>query len=1035
MEVKGAKNVLISGITLENGLGGVNIENSENVVLQQTVIRDMSSYGLRIYESFKCGAIYSTICRTGYCAFYSRVSATSYRGMKLSRCFLQNSLIYETDVSAVSIYGIGDIFSHNTVHHTRSMGIGIQGTENILEYNELTSQSYDQADAGAFYFATIGPNTGNVVRYNYIHDSNEPGTAHARGIYMDDGTCGNYAYGNIIENMEYGIFVHCGDDNVYEGNVVINCSYPITIPDSYVNSTLHPLTGGTYRYANDAINWYKTLNAEEKAAWDAHFPGYADMIERDIAGGNQYDAGENRGEAVLYAKTATGNVLKDNTIINGSSARMDTEAAKYTVIESEILLTQREYSDYTTGSELYQKIGFTDSYVTPGDTLPMSEIPSLLVPVQNQEISASKVSFKWQQVKGASYYILTVAKDEDFTEDVRSYTTVIGEYTMDLPGYEQDYYWKVEAVSKAKYNYGQRVTSTTGHFAFTLVGDYNSTDVLHYSAKVDGKKDAAYDSSARIVLGSLLGAWPSGYPTPNGDTTATGGLTWDEENLYVFLEVNKEGIYSNPLLEAYKEAGDLYTYQTFMRFEDCIEIHFKTANTAQYKVIVHADGEGYYCSLDGWEGDYKYAVVPKEDGSGYYIEFAIPFGEEMKGGDQVSFNLMADSIDGTRWEEYLAIAAEYGIDKEYPAASDKRAIRATPVYQYRNADNQAITYTLLEEGWIEDYYILHATPVIDGEKDGAYEYSAGTRLGSMHYAIPYGDTEESETTGELKMLWDNDYLYYYIDVTTNGIFSNPLLDAYFETDVTKWRAFIRFEDCVQLMLKTANGVSHTTTIHGDGEGYLNSYANVTEAEYVVCAKEDGKGYIIEAAVPWNDNYIAKDQVIQLHFNVNSVDGNGADPVEEGKTKWEVYSAIAEEYGIDTPYNNSEAIRRVPLYQYRGINKDYESFSLSGEGYMAPTFRVTIKTTPSHAQIVVKKGETVISPQQDGIYKLEEGSYTYTVTADGYQPAESVDFTVAGVKEIFVPLVLLESTGDSEDSGGQGETGKPEDSRDQGNTGK
>ena len=1028
MEIKGAKNVLISGITFENGLGGVNIENSENVVLQQTVIRDVSSFGLRIYESYKCGAIYSTICRTGYGAFYTEVSASSYKEMKISRCFMQNSLIYETDVSAVSIRGVGDIFSHNTIHHTRSMGVGVQGTENILEYNELTSQSYDQADAGAFYFATLGANTGNVVRYNYIHDSNEPGTVHARGIYMDDATCGNYAYGNIIENMEYGIFVHCGDDNVYEDNVVINCSYPITIPDSYVNSTLHPLTGGTYRYANDAINWYNTLDTEEKADWDAHFPGYAEMIERDLAGSSQYDAGETRGDAVLYATTATGNVLKDNTIINGSSARVDTEAAKYTVTEGEVLLSQKTYTDYTTGSSVYQKIGFTDSSIVPGDELPMSAAPSLLAPVQDEEISASKVNFKWQPVKGTSYYTLTIAKDENFTNDVRSYTTILTEYSVALPGYQQDYYWKVEAVSKAKYNYQQQMISATGHFSFTLAGDYNSTDVLHYTAKVDGKKDTAYDSSARIVLGSLLGSWPSGYSTPNGDTTATGNLTWDEENLYVFLEVKKEGIYSNPLLDAYKEAGQLDLYHGFMRFEDCIEIHFKTAGTVQYKVIVHADGEGYYCSLDGWDGDYKYAVIPKEDGSGYDIEFAIPFGEEMKGGDQVSFNLMADSIDGTRWEDYLAIAQEYGIDKEYPAASDKRAIRATPVYQYRNADNQAITYMLLDDGWTENYYVLHATPVIDGEEDAAYEYSAGTKLGSLHYAIPYGDTEEIETTGELKMLWDNDYLYYYIDVTTNGIFSNPLLDAYREKDVTKWRGFIRFEDCVQLMLKTANGVSHTTTIHGDGEGYLNSYANVTEADYVVRAKEDGSGYIIEAAVPWNDNYIDKDQIIQMHFNVNSIDGNGADPVVEGKTKWEVYSEIAQEYGIDKPYNNAEAIRRVPLYQYRGVNKDYESFALSGEEYTAPAFKVTIQTTPADAAVVVQKGDTVIAPQQDGSYKLEEGDYTYTVTADGYQPAEKVAFTVKGVKEIYVTLVPEESKGDSGDEGGQG--GSQEDPQDE-----
>ena len=120
--VSGASNVLISGITFEVGNGGIRIENSENVLLQRCTVQDMSSYGVDIYESFKCGMTYSTIRRTSYVAFQSSVSAQTRRQLTPSRCFLQNSLIQDIQVTACQILGVGDIFSHNTVQYTRSMG-------------------------------------------------------------------------------------------------------------------------------------------------------------------------------------------------------------------------------------------------------------------------------------------------------------------------------------------------------------------------------------------------------------------------------------------------------------------------------------------------------------------------------------------------------------------------------------------------------------------------------------------------------------------------------------------------------------------------------------------------------------------------------------------------------------------------------------------------------------------------------------------------------------------------------------------------
>ncbi|MFR3482333.1 MAG: sugar-binding protein, partial [Clostridia bacterium] len=247
---------------------------------------------------------------------------------------------------------------------------------------------------------------------------------------------------------------------------------------------------------------------------------------------------------------------------------------------------------------------------------------SLLTPTQNESVNAEQVNFKWKKLGGVNFYVLTIAKDANFTQDVRDFTTSEAEYKVELAGYEQEYYWKVQAISLAKYNYGQTVTSAVGSFVFTLGTGLSATDVRYYTPDVDGVRDAAYASSARMVLGQEYQASPDASAVPATDTTATGYLIWDENNLYVYADVNKTGIFSNPLLNG-GTSENAY-------LQDCVQIDLQTKNSQLYSVIVHGDGDGYYCTLNGWTGDAKYAVVPKADGSGYSVEFAVPFGEGMQ---------------------------------------------------------------------------------------------------------------------------------------------------------------------------------------------------------------------------------------------------------------------------------------------------------------------------------------------------------------------------------------------------------------------
>lgn len=70
--------------------------------------------------------------------------------------------------------------------------------------------------------------------------------------------------------------------------------------------------------------------------------------------------------------------------------------------------------------------------------------------------------------------------------------------------------------------------------------------------------------------------------------------------------------------------------------------------------------------------------------------------------------------------------------------------------------------------------------------------------------------------------------------------------------------------------------------------------------------------------------------------------------------------------------------------------------------------VTFSTTPADATIVVKKGTSVIAPE-NGHYYLKEGSYTYDASAEGYTAKENQSLTITnsdeatGTKTVTVTL--------------------------------
>ena len=221
------ENVILNGLTIENcAKYGIYMNNCTQTLVQNCVIRNVGT-GVKIHGT-KSGVIYSDI------------EGIANRPVEISQSqtvfdytpelnFLQNCYIHSTGTKnekycGVYVQGTGNVVSHNLVQGTFSVAIYVQyAKECIVEYNEITGGPTGTYDGGAIYQPYHPSDTGNHIRYNYIHDIAAFSDKHNPcAIYFDEGLTGNCAYGNIMSNLPCGFFTNSGSENVIVHNVVMD---------------------------------------------------------------------------------------------------------------------------------------------------------------------------------------------------------------------------------------------------------------------------------------------------------------------------------------------------------------------------------------------------------------------------------------------------------------------------------------------------------------------------------------------------------------------------------------------------------------------------------------------------------------------------------------------------------------------------------------------------------------------------------------------------------------------------------------------
>jgi hypothetical protein len=228
IKIIGGNDNVIAGCTIRN------IDNDTSVIIdggrrngiQSCDIHDVGSTGIRII-----GGDRPTLTPAGNFATNNHI----YRYGEILQAFN----------GAVFLNGVGNIVSHNRIHDAPFSGIQYYGNDHCIEYNELYDLAHESGDVGGINTGADYSEMGTVIRYNYIHDCHGRGEGGIRGIYLDLPGSNTTIFGNILANVDIGVFFNSGRDNLVENNIFVNCHPSVNIYIWPFKSYFHP--GGAWK--------------------------------------------------------------------------------------------------------------------------------------------------------------------------------------------------------------------------------------------------------------------------------------------------------------------------------------------------------------------------------------------------------------------------------------------------------------------------------------------------------------------------------------------------------------------------------------------------------------------------------------------------------------------------------------------------------------------------------------------------------------------------------------------------------------------
>lgn len=218
-------------LVLEHSLGdGMIFEGIDASVIAGCVIRNLGGRGI-VFHGVRTTVQSCDIHHVGRGAIYvsggDRKTLTR-SGNAILNNHLHNYGVLKSQYSAAVHVGVmesnggadvlrdavGIRMANNVIHHAPRDAFLYSGNDNLYEYNEIYYCGFNTKDTGAFYSWSDWTMRGNVIRYNFMHNT-------VGGVNPDDGASGNIVYGNIFSGPSTGVWIASGPDNSIRHNIFI----------------------------------------------------------------------------------------------------------------------------------------------------------------------------------------------------------------------------------------------------------------------------------------------------------------------------------------------------------------------------------------------------------------------------------------------------------------------------------------------------------------------------------------------------------------------------------------------------------------------------------------------------------------------------------------------------------------------------------------------------------------------------------------------------------------------------------------------
>ncbi|NJM17187.1 MAG: hypothetical protein HC896_18990, partial [Bacteroidales bacterium] len=402
---------------------------------------------------------------------------------------------------------------------------------------------------------------------------------------------------------------------------------------------------------------------------------------------------------------------------------------------------------------------------------------------------------------------------------------------------------------------GSSWCNTTGYGVLSLIE--NGADYMDLaSAKTPNipitMADSYWDAAAWGALpGTPITKAISGTPDGEEDLSAVFKTAWDDDNLYVFVEVTDDsvaapttGAGNNDNVEIFVNLGpDEYgkwgldsssqirlVYQPIGFQNDSISGGGYALNnvSADFKYFWNKTETGYttYCRLP-WEMITPVSYTPAELGSKIRLEVNVGDNDGGTGRDHI---IGWSTTAGSSWCNTVG----YGVAE----LSDK--FIAEP-----------LVLPMLEE-----------MTKVDGKEDEIFSYINAEMIDET----VSGATNVDDVSAKVKAAWNKDYLLLHAIITDENVTSG---------------------DNIVVFLNPVNSIDNAPftnasaiTINADNSVTVNGFADLTDAKVKVIEGYDG--YSVEAALPWSGllgstTFPASfNRMLGFEVNVNDDDGSGVE---------------------------------------------------------------------------------------------------------------------------------------------------------------